>query len=335
MGGPTSSEAGTIHVIVPQDEAAVQFAGADQQDRLDPEQRVRSLRSFSDRKSQARTKSVAATARKIHDQIQQVHADRKKQSKQRRRNVFTSALSEEEQLAEKLGHKHWRCKLLKVLQSKYVQLVLTVLLVLDIIIVLGELFVDAEYPSCARIRRDAISCGPANASARLLGGSADDPICKSPWVPKTQYDAGCDGHKYPAVHSLHTFAFIASATILCIFEVELLATLTALGTIFIKNPLYVLDFGVVTASLVLDFHLHLGNAASGESGATILIVARCWRFIRVVHGIYASSHERDMESLKEVTETARELAMESEELDKEVDQLQKTVEEMIVELEKK
>ena len=39
-----------------------------------------------------------------------------------------------------------------------VQLVMTGLLVGDIIVVMVELFIEAEYPSCAYIVRDAVSC---------------------------------------------------------------------------------------------------------------------------------------------------------------------------------
>jgi len=117
------------------------------------------------------------------------------------------------------------------------------------------------------------------------------------------------------------------------FEVELLATLSALGTLFFKNPLYLLDMIVVTASLVLDFHLHLGKAAAGESGATILIVARCWRFVRVIHGVTSSSHERDMEQFKETVELARQLEEEAEDLTKEVEELERQLDELCVQLE--
>jgi len=280
-----------------------------------------------------KSKLVAQRAQEIHKHIKEVEESRKKQKSQRRKSFFSDAKSEEDVLAESLGHKHWRVCWLKFLQGHIVQYGLTFLLVLDIVIVLSEVFVEAEYPSCYRISRDAISCCPSAGARQLGGGSTNEPICMPPLAPKFDYGAGCDDHKFPAVHAMHSIAFIASATILCLFEVELLATLSALGTLFFKNPLYLLDMIVVTASLVLDFHLHLGKAAAGESGATILIVARCWRFVRVIHGVTSSSHERDMEQCKETVELARQLEEEAEDLTKEVEELERQLDELCVQLE--
>lgn len=305
----------------------------------EPSDRPPKLRSQSSTVSTTkpgRSNLVAAKAKEIKKLVHAVDDARKKQKNQRRKSMFSDAKSEEDMLAERLGEKHWRLKLLKVLQSHFVQMALTSLLVLDIVIVLVEIFVEAEYPSCSRIKRDATSCCPAGATGgRLLGGggSADEPLCVSPLAPKIAYQAGCDGHKYPGVHAMHQVCFVVSATVLCLFEAELLATLTALGILFLKNPLYMLDIVVVTASLVLDFHLHLGTASSGESGATVLIVARCWRFVRVIHGVMSSSHERDMEALKETLEVAKELEEEAEELHREVTELEKQLEEFVAAVE--
>lgn len=276
-----------------------------------------------------KSKFVFQRAQEIHKHVAEVKESREKQQTQRRKSYFSDAKSEEEELAERVGHKHWRVCLLKFLQGHVFQHVLTILLVLDIVIVLAELFVEAEYPSCHKISYDGISCCPSTGARQLLPGgpSTDDHFCTPPLAAIK--DAGCDDHKYPEVHVMHSVAFAASATILCIFEVELLALLCALGMPFFKNPLYILDIVVVTASLVLDFHLHLGTAVTGESSATILIVARCWRFVRIMHGAMVSSHERDMEKLKETLELAKELEEDSKELMKEVEDLDNQVNELV------
>merc|ERR1712113_1246440 len=47
------------------------------------------------------------------------------------------------------------------LQNHRLQILLTLLLCLDIVIVVAELFVDAEWPDCRIIERDSVSCCPA------------------------------------------------------------------------------------------------------------------------------------------------------------------------------
>merc|ERR1712039_906385 len=71
---------------------------------------------------------------------------------------------------------------------------------------------------------------------------------------------------------------------------------------------------VVTASLAIDIHTKFGAGKGEEGNATILIVARCWRFIRIGHGIMSSTHEADMKKIEEILEMAKEMQNDSEEL---------------------
>ena len=86
------------------------------------------------------------------------------------------------------------------------------------------LAIDAFFPSCRYVIRDAISCCPPdyNDRNRLLGGGGvDEEICTYPLV-ETDNTAGCDYHKYQGVHIAHKVLFWTTVVILSSFEFELL-----------------------------------------------------------------------------------------------------------------
>ncbi|EOD41821.1 hypothetical protein EMIHUDRAFT_461000 [Emiliania huxleyi CCMP1516] len=179
------------------------------------------------------------------------------------------------------------------------QALLTLLLVCDVIAVFGELFIDAEFPSCMYVLRDAIPCcdsGCIGAGDYSAAAAADAiqtilSLGKSVQARHSHLDStgriGCDSHKHDLAHKFHKFLFRVSLTVLVVFELELLGLIASLDRAFFRqpapaNPLYVLDLIVITVSLGLETVF--------RDLAMALIIVRLWRFVRIGHGIFASTH---------------------------------------------
>ncbi len=172
-------------------------------------------------------------------------------------------------------------------------------------IVLKTTAIDAFFPSCQFIKRDAISCCSNSdydydsSSAydattkgdelhRLLGGGGDEEICKYPLL-ETDNPAGCDYNKYMGVHIAHSALFWTTIFILSVFELELLFLVYLIGPkIFCKQLTYVVDLTVVTLSLSLELLFKYASEEILSVLPGILIVFRLWRFVRIGHGEYIS-----------------------------------------------
>mmetsp|Transcript_23055 Transcript_23055/g.42325 ORF Transcript_23055/g.42325 Transcript_23055/m.42325 type:complete len:319 (-) Transcript_23055:469-1425(-) len=207
----------------------------------------------------------------------------------------------------------WQMKALTFINSDAVQKFFICLLVLDVLILFTELAIEAYFPSCRLVIRDAISCCPAddgsdgahaeNDMHRVLGGGGDDShICTYPLI-ETSNQAGCDDHKYPGVHVAHEALFWVTIVILVTFEVELFLMIYLLGPEkFFHQLIYVVDLFIVTLSLVLELLFRAASNQLNEVLPGILIIFRMWRFVRIGHGLVASTYE--------VQEHKTELAME-------------------------
>ena len=108
----------------------------------------------------------------------------------------------------------------------------------------------------------------------------------------TNCPAGCDVHKHEAIHSLHNVLFSITIVILGTFMVELLVLIAALGPrSFFSNLFYSIDFGVVLVSLILEsFFFHHGAEAL-QALVGLVVFARCWRFVRIGHGLMEVTHQ--------------------------------------------
>ena len=183
--------------------------------------------------------------------------------------------------------------------------------IIDVVVIFAELFIDAEWPACRYIERDAVACCPGDPIARGFGGPEEDKTgsehldtfsrehldtfteAEAFWNPalgrmvftpenrralasdelcgpdEHATTAYCDDHKHHGAHTVHTVLFYISVSILALFEIELLACAAAIGGLFFRNPLYVLDLFVVTASLTLELvlkflHKERDNASSRQ-----------------------------------------------------------------------
>ena len=82
-----------------------------------------------------------------------------------------------------------------------------------------------------------------------------------------------------------------TVAILVTFEMELLSLIYLLGPRqFLATFMYVLDLFIVTASLALELAFHFSREELAEM-AGILILFRLWRFVRIGHGLVASTYE--------------------------------------------
>jgi len=99
-------------------------------------------------------------------------------------------------------------------------------------------------------------------------------------------------------HTLETLEEIFAHTsfaIIIIFALEIVLLLIGMGSSFFCNFFYVLDFVVVGTTIAFDFIFHEGAEDN------ILIILRMWRFVRIIHGVYAAEFE-DNEMKEKVKE---------------------------------
>ena len=75
-----------------------------------------------------------------------------------------------------------------------------------------------------------------------------------------------------------------------IFAADILLCIIAEGLHFFKNPLHSLD--IVVISLSMYFEIEADNFS-----ATIVILVRIWRFLRLVHGTVEIIHEDNDEEV--------------------------------------
>jgi len=205
---------------------------------------------------------------------------------------------------ERWDEDSWQLKALHFINSDKVQKFFIYLLVLDVLILFTELAIDVFFPACVTVIRDAISCCPADGYSdghdahaddtdvhRLLGGGDGSEICTYPLV-QTTYPAGCDSHKYHGVHVTHDVLFWCTVAILVAFEIELVLLMYLLGMKqFFHHYIYVVDLFIVTISLVLELIFKLAKNSVMEVLPGILIIFRLWRFVRIGHGLVASTYE--------------------------------------------
>ena len=120
------------------------------------------------------------------------------------------------------------------------------------------------------------------------------------------------------LHSVHLGLFWTSVSILCIFNVELLALVAAYRSLFFHNVMYAFDFIIVNASLFLEVYIHIihhDGDASNDATYGILILVRCWRFVRIGHGIFESTEKHETKVQEHIKEQVRELKRHVSELE--------------------
>lgn len=226
------------------------------------------------------------------------------------------------------GCESWRMKVLEFLHKRTVQYLLIALLLLDVIILFIELFLMTQYPMCSVIERDCFSCCPetsahvATNDLRFLSSEGDhstEGICEEGLTP-TEGTGGCDPHKWENVHHAEFGFFIITIMILSIFFVELNLEMMALHpSIFFRQFFYLLDYLIVTVSLVLELSFHFMNEDNLSTLLGLLIFGRVWRFVRIGHGIIEATSELTHQKYENLIKYT--LALEAVVKDKNMDDL--------------
>ena len=264
------------------------------------------IRAASHERLMVRTQEAA---RKLARDLRSQEATRKEKATARRRrnrHLFVSAAEEKELVEEKCGHDSWQFRLVSFIQSNMIQSLLIMMLIIDVLVVMTEVFLDAEYPACSKVVRDAISCMPDTDASGSSGSSSDSSgrrlessgsgsgsghvLCANGTV-ESAAEAACDEHKWADVHVAHTALLAVSIAILFLFLIELTALWVALGADFLRNKLYVLDYLVVFLSLALEIALSRLSEDALAALVGLIIFGRCWRFVRIAHGLATSTHE--------------------------------------------
>lgn len=77
--------------------------------------------------------------------------------------------------------------------------------------------------------------------------------------------------------------------------------------VFFRQFWYVLDLIIVVASIALEvwFYLQRNDLAAAFSGMVVL--ARCWQFVRVSHGLVTATSEMTSLKYEEIVKLAEEL----------------------------
>jgi len=207
---------------------------------------------------------------------------------------FMHGLDEAHIVEELYGKESWQAKTVHFFHGRTMQLIFSILLMLDVAAVVVELFLEAHFPVCHFVVRDAVNCcpmgGPAIVARRLGGDGGHHDICAAGFAPFEGTAPGCEDHKWETVHIIHECCFFITVAVLSTFLVELLMLMYIELGHFWQTPLYVLDLVIVVGTLSLEY-FHRSDLAHEFDPVKILILARCWRFIRVGHGLVVETHE--------------------------------------------
>mmetsp|Transcript_5200 Transcript_5200/g.10257 ORF Transcript_5200/g.10257 Transcript_5200/m.10257 type:complete len:322 (-) Transcript_5200:135-1100(-) len=234
-------------------------------------------------------------------------ASRARRQKQPSQDVLNWGVPSNHEVTLHVGNQEgtdsWRYKALHFLHTSKMQMFFASLLLLDVLILFAELALLTIYPTCDLVERDAISCCPiiteeeAYGDVRLLAG--DYNYCGDGLKAMTDFQAGCDSHKWHTVHTVEKFLISLTMAILGIFFVELTVTMIALKPkIFFRQVFYALDYFIVCVSLCLELLFVLRGDEISASLFGLVILGRIWRFVRIGHGIVELTedvaHEREM-----------------------------------------
>lgn len=217
---------------------------------------------------------------------------------------------EKEHVHECHGEESVKAKILHFIHSPKVQYTLMALLLLDVLVLFIELYLDAEFPSCFFVERDAVSCCPSileevfsdecssldnnsdSTHLRLLAASSshDASICE--YGSESNCPVGCDPHQYQHVEIWHMALFSTTMIILSTFMIELLVLMALLKpSMFFTKVFYVIDLIIVSVSIALESIFYAKGEEVLQAVTGIIIFARCWRFIRIGHGLIDVTHE--------------------------------------------
>lgn len=124
----------------------------------------------------------------------------------------------------------------------------------------------------------------------------------------------CEGREGPTSEMLSSVCHYGSVAILVFFLLEQIMKIYVAGKHYFDNPFHILDFVVITVSLVLDAFItpmlesHGWDNSPEDILMILLILLRCWRVVRIAHGLHEVM-DKQTEALEErIHELEEELA---------------------------
>jgi hypothetical protein len=214
----------------------------------------------------------------------------------------------------------WRAAALHVIHSNWVQKTLIALLFIDIIALVIELLLDTEFPRCAVIQRGAICVAnstlteeeamTASFMANTAAPASNNMHVRRSTDGEEAIPHAVDGavvfclHHPDAVHGGHLALTVLSLIILSLFMIELLVLMACLGVKrFFKHILYDIDLFIVSISLALEITVIIGVDSrldrEVEAIVALLLLARMWRFARIIHSVFLETYDFEHERSRE------------------------------------
>jgi hypothetical protein len=153
---------------------------------------------------------------------------------------------------EWFNEEHWRGKLCRFLHSGIVGHTMNVLLVVDIVLLIVGIQMEIYYLE-SKVEVFEVACEHHAESLEHYGN-----------------------HE---LHDKEKDLVAASIAILSVFLFEIFLSMVAEGMVFFKAPLHWLDMVVISVSMYFEVE---GDSTAAEA----LILVRCWRFLRLIHGVF-------------------------------------------------
>ena len=128
---------------------------------------------------------------------------------------------------------------------------LSILLLIDVIFVISQVAITAEYPDC-------------DVALRMCGLDTEEGC-----VPLPRY-----------IEQLQSFFEVASRSILVLFVIEIVLTCYAMGFwSYFSKPYNVFDTAIIMSSLALEL---MEGSQHHDTG--LLVLGRAWRFVTLLQG---------------------------------------------------
>lgn len=194
-------------------------------------------------------------------------------------------------------HDNYLEKAARVIQSKQAQWAFTALLVIDVLLIIAELVIESNKNCVLEPLHDVHHVSPTyHTSNHLCNTTEITFLGQSPDSHNIRFfevsQADCPFEAIPELsHGLHLAETILSwigKGIIFIFAAELLVLIAALRMHFFRNRMYLIDLVIVSVSVVVDW-----TVSKDQPSAHLVILIRCWRFARILHGVGISVHEME------------------------------------------
>jgi hypothetical protein len=208
----------------------------------------------------------------------------------------------------------------RAIQSKQAQWFFTALLVLDVFLIIAELVIESNKYCVLEPLHDVHHVSPTYHTSNSFCNTTEITyLGQSTANHRVRFfessQADCPFEAIPELsHGLHVaeniLAWIGKG-IIFVFAAELLVLMAALRMHFFRNHMYLIDFVIVSVSIVVEW-----TVSKNEPSAQLVILVRCWRFARILHGIGISVHEMEEIEVEHLVDDDGNIVKEGEEEEK-------------------